>query len=644
MALGRKFEVREFRSRANTFVIIASILFLILIARLWYLQIWKGNYYRNFSEENRIVKIWRPAPRGIIFDRNKKVLVSNRPSFDLTITRAYTKDLVKTLEYLKSTLNLDYEKEDLAREITRMKQMNMYRQYTLLRDLPWEQLAFIETNKFRDVLNGVDIDDVKPLRNYLAGPIGAHFIGFLGEIDERKLEALQDKDRENPYKLGDYIGIFGSEKKFERHLRGIDGINPAEVDARGRIRKNKKSVNVKISFMHLARKPIRGDNITLSIDADLQKVAYDLFKEEESGSIVALDPRNGDILAMVSYPSFSPEIFAKKVSNKQWRALNNDPMLPLMDRTQRGQYPPGSTFKLIVAAAALEEGLVDTDMKVRCNGTFRLGRRVYRCHKKEGHGIVNIHDAIVKSCDVYFWHVGLKVGIDLISDYARLFGLGEPTGIGMNDEKMGLVPTRQWKLKARREPWQLGETLSTAIGQGFNTATPLQLAYMVATVANKGTLYEPRILLSVETPGYQLIKGPSLLGTPKRKLKISEKTWSIIHLAMRDVANSPNGTAYWFSRSQLTTIAGKTGTAQVRGLPPGERRVEKERRFRDHALYVAFAPFENPEIAVAVVVEHGGHGSTSAAPKAKAVIEAYIEKRNKELKELHNSQEIFYVR
>ncbi len=642
MALGRKFEVRELRSRANTFIVIVSIFFFILLARLWYLQIWKGNHYRHFSEENRIVKIWRPAPRGFVFDRNKKVIMNSRPSFDLIITRAYTKNLRETLQYLQTSLNLDFEEEDIDREITRMQQMNLYRQYTFLRDLPWENLAFIETNKFRDILSGVDIDHVKPLRNYVYGPVGAHFFGYLGEIDERKLQAIKANDTENPYKLGDYIGIFGGEKKFERHLRGIDGIDPAEVDARGRIRK--ESVNKKISFAHLARRPIGGNSITMTIDIDLQKVAYDSFKEGESGSIVAVDPRNGELLAMVNYPSFNPEIFAKRVSNKQWRVLNNDPALPLMDRALRGQYPPGSTFKLILAVAGLEEGKIDTDTTVRCNGTFRLGRRVYRCHKKEGHGIVNIHDAIMKSCDVFFFQLGLKLGIDKIADYAKLFGLGEPTGIVMNNEKSGLIPTSKWKLEAKHEPWQAGETLSSAIGQGFDLATPLQLAYMVATIANRGVLYAPRLLKSIEAPSYQLIKTFPAQGAQKRKISISPRTWNIIHNAMRDVANNPNGTAYWFSRSQITTIAGKTGTSQVVGMKPGERRQQSERRFQDHALYVAFAPFENPEIAVAVVVEHGGHGSSIAAPKARAVIEAYIEKQKKEKQYMQEGQEVYYVK
>lgn len=612
------FDIREVKERLTVIIVIIVGLLSILTVRLFYLQVYKGDIYRRFSEKNRITKLWIPARRGIIYDRNLNRIAGNRPSFNLTMTRAYVPNLHDTLFYLDELIKL--EEDNLSERLKSIKRFHKYRPKTILIDMSRDHLALVETHKTNDLMKGINIDDTN-IRHYFYNEIGAHLIGYIGEINERGLRELNRKEGVPKYKLGDFTGKFGIEKKYEEYLRGIDGIKAVEVDARGRIRE--EELIGEIYKKDLERKPKPGLGIVLNVDAELQKVSYESFKEGESGAIVAINPANGEILVLVSYPSFNPEIFAKRISKEKWAELNDNPFLPLIDKTVMGQYPPGSTYKMILLIAALEEGLIDKKFHVTCYGKFRFGNRTYRCHKEKGHGKVGLRDSIIKSCDVFYYKLGLKLGVDKIAEWAKKFGFGTNVGLGMNNEKEGLVPTSEWKYKAKKEKWQPGETISIAIGQGFNLATPIQLANYMATIANGGRLYKPYLLKTIITEKSDYDLENAVKPTLIKDLNLKEDTLKIVHEALHGVVNNPAGTAYWFARTKKVPISGKTGTAQVVALEKSEEL--DERRFKDHALFVAYAPSEDPKIALAVVVEHGGHGSSGASPKAKMIIEKYME-------------------
>jgi penicillin-binding protein 2 len=372
--------------------------------------------------------------------------------------------------------------------------------------------------------------------------------------------------------------------------------------------------------------PVSGYNLILTIDAYVQKVAWEAM-EGRTGAVVAMDPRDGAIYAMVSSPGFDPNLFNGGISSENWNILSRDPRHPMEQRAISGQYPPGSTYKLIVAAAALEEGLITPTKSVLCTGSFELGNRSYRCWQKHGHGMVNLHRAIVESCDVYFYTVGKMLGVDKIAWYAKKFGFGTLTGIDLPREKAGIIPTREWKMARFKQPWQLGETISVSIGQGFNSVTPLQLVSAYSALANGGTVYRPQIVKRIETPDGRIVK----VMKPERKetLPLSKKTIELLKIGLWGVVNEKGGTGSALRRPEQD-VCGKTGTAQVIGLPSAERArraVQSARIYQDHALFTCFAPCNSPEIAVAVIVEHGGHGGSTAAPIARKVVDAYYESK-----------------
>jgi len=612
----------DYVKRAKVLIIFVLVCVVILVGRLWHLQIIQGSVYYKFSRRNSIAQLVVPATRGIIYDNNGNILVDNRPSFNLILTRAYIERIDKTAEFLNSFLHL--ETESLEKKVKDLQHWPRYKPFVFYRDLDRDQLAMIESNSHDVVMNGVSTE-VVPVRYYKFNAIGSHLFGYLGEINSRQLKNLNQTA--NPkYRLGSYLGKFGIEKKYEKYLRGTDGIEPVEIDAHGKRRYSVRPIEA-IALQELRKEPVPGLNLNLTIDMEIQEIAYNTFEPGETGSLVAINPANGAVLAMVSVPSFDPSIFATRIDPKDWQALMSNPEHPLQDKILTGMYAPASTYKTIVAIAALEEGIVSKHDKVTCKGGLRVGNRYFRCWQKHGHGKMNITRALIESCDVFFYKLGLELGVDKIAEYARKFGLGEATGISLNNEKSGLVPTAEWKLKYRHEPWQLGETPSIAIGQGFNLTTPMQLARMIAIIANKGKIIHPTILRDITNVNNQLMDEfdiRTLANMPiGDKLKISSSTWDIIHEALFGVVNDKKGTAYWFSRSKYFPIAGKTGTAQVISLKSVD---PNDRRHKDHALFVAFAPLDDPKIAVAVIVEHGEHGSSGASPKAKAVIEAYLSK------------------
>ena len=579
-----------------TILIVTSILFLIF--RLWYLQIIKSDELKLLAENNRVRTIPLKAYRGKIFDRNNKEIINSRPSFNLLLTPEDVKEPERILSIIASRFKIDVDR-------IKMKIKNSYTPFqpvTLKRNLSWEEVAFIEEH--RTDLPGVFLD-IEPVRNYVHGEAASHVFGYVGEITKLQL----DNQRNSDYRLGDLIGQYGIEKRYESTLKGKRGSKYVEVDAVGRELKVLREV-----------KPDFGYNLYLTIDIELQKEAEELF-EGKNGALVAMDPRDGSIIAMVSKPSFNPNFFAGGVSKEYWSNLTADNYKPLQNRAIQGQYPPGSVFKIITVTAGLEEGVITPATIINCPGFFKLGKKTYRCWKKSGHGKMDLQNALIQSCDVFFYTVGFRLGVDRLSQYAYSSGLGNSTDIDLEGEKAGLIPTSDWKERAKGEPWVAGETLSVSIGQSFNLVTPIQLANMISAVANGGTIFKPRIVYKIETEsGVNEVK-PEIKG----KLAAAQKTLDIIRDSLRGVVSDARGTGRAATISGIV-VAGKTGTAQVIKMKESEDKADEDLpyEFRDHAWFVAFAPYENPTIAVAVLVEHGGHGGSAAAPIAGRLIKKYL--------------------
>ncbi|MGV8057863.1 MAG: penicillin-binding protein 2 [Smithellaceae bacterium] len=603
-------EPAEFRQKLKIIIVLILSALTILLVRLWYLQVIKGDDLKQRSENNSI-RFRNIMPlRGLIMDRNRHVVVDNRPSFDVLYMPRRGKHPDLLLEKLKEL----YKSKSLEFSYDQPfpRQMKPYLPVRLEKNVDMEKVALVETNTLD--LPGIYID-VSPVRLYLDGETIAPVIGYTGEISKEELE----KDDEE-YASGDIVGKHGVEKFLDPYIRGSRGAELVEVNAYGKEIKNLGRID-----------PVSGYNVVLNIDADLQKTAWEAF-EGRPGAAVALDPRNGAVLAMASSPSFDPNLFNSGFSGAQWSKIANNPLTPLSNRAISGQYPPGSTYKMIVAAAALEEGIITPDTKFNCDGSYDFGNRKFRCWQKKGHGAISLHRALVESCDVYFYNVGRQLGVDKIAHYAKLFGLGGATGIDLPNEKNGLIPTKQWKLAKLRQSWQPGETISLSIGQGFNLLTPLQLASAYSALANGGSLWQPQLVKSIETVDGKIYK--EFLPQKKGELSLKKETIDFLGRALWGVVNEPNGTGK-AARRPNADVCGKTGTSQVIGLPENEK-ARREKKVgvlqRDHALFVCFAPLKDPEIAIAVIVENAGHGGSVAAPIARKILDAYFEgkKKNKQ--------------
>jgi len=596
-----RYDPGEYRDRFTLFfwVILAAVCLLVL--RLWYLQIIKGEELLKRSENNRIRIRDVKAMRGIILDARGVVLVENRPSYDVVIFPEDVKDLKGLVEKLETlyakvglTFPMDYE--------TILENRRPFTPLRVDRNVSREKLALVETHSLD--LPGVGID-VMPVREYYYGESMAHVIGYIGEVSRDELE----REKSAGYKSGDFIGKFGLEKALDRYIRGKPGGEQVEVNVVGRKVKTLGRVE-----------PVQGYRVVLTIDSQVQKAAWAAM-EGKAGAVVALDPRDGSILALVSRPGFDPNLFNRGVSADVWEKISSNPLHPMENRAIAGQYPPGSTYKLIVAAAALEEGIITPETSFNCPGSFEMGTRTFRCWRKHGHGRVSLHRAIVESCDVYFYNVGKLLGVDRLAQYAQAFGLGARTGVAMAGERRGLIPTRDWKLARFGVPWQPGETISIAIGQGYNTATPLQLANAYAAVANGGEFFTPRVVQRIETDDGEIIE--EFRPEKKAVLPVSRENLQLLKRALWGVVNEPGGTGGQ-ARVAGRDVCGKTGTAQVIGMAEGDDGSAYPYEYRDHALFVSFAPRDNPEIVVAVVAEHSGHGGSAAAPVARKVLEAYF--------------------
>lgn len=595
-------ETSEYKGRVFLTTVFVVAAFFALLVRLWYLQVKEGDYYRKLAESNRIRTVKSPAPRGIISDRNGVKLADNRPGFDLYLVSEDVTDWHGTKETLERLIGIDSRTID--EKLERSKNRPPFQAVKLKEDLAWEEAVKIET--FKHEMPGVMIE-VTPKRNYIFGEAMAHLIGYLGEISEKELKDVKGGN----LSPGDLIGKFGLERSFEQELSGVDGAKELEVDALGR---KMRLVNQASAYP--------GSDVKLTIDARAQMAAWAALKDK-AGAAVAIEPSTGRILAMVSAPSFDPNILSSRISNDEWNKIVENPLDVLSNRAIQGQYPPASTFKPIHAAAALEEKVITPATRIYSGPSFRFGNRDFRDWKEEGHGVINVHRAIVESSDTFFYQVGLKLGVDRLARYSKGFGFGAKTGISLANEKSGTVPSSEWKKKAYGVRWYEGETVSVSVGQGYMLSTPLQLANAYAAIANNGTLYVPQVIDSITTPMGTMVKG--FLPVKRSELNVSKDTLAYVRKALEGVVQEAGGTAGFLKASGLD-MAGKTGTAQVSKLIRRTKDVKSiAYKLRDHAWFAGYAPYGDPKIAVAVIVEHGGFGASAAAPIALEIIRAYLD-------------------
>ena len=572
-------------------------LLFLLIFRLYYLQVYQADRYKTLADENRISTRLLVPPRGIIYDRHQNMLAGNRQNFQALMVAEQTTNIDDTLNAFKKIMPLDEEEEERIRKD--LKKNRSFVPVKIKDNLSWEQATQILLNA--PDLPGVIIDEGLS-RYYPYGDIFAHVIGYVAAVAEDDVK--DDPLLEVP---GFKIGKSGIEKLYERELRGKAGNQKLEVNAVGRIMKEIERED-----------GVSGDNVELSLDVRLQKKAYELLGEE-SGAIVMMNVKTGEILAFASAPAFDPNSFTNGLSVDEWKELNSNEKNPLLNKAVAGLYSPGSTFKMVVGLAALESGTVDRQSRSFCAGKMVLGNHTFHCWKDIGHGYINIVQALQHSCDIFFYETAQKLGINKIAAMARRFGLGAKTGIGIENEKSGLIPDTEWKLKRFGEPWQQGESIISGIGQGYILTTPLQLATMVSRIANGGYEIHPTFR-----------KVDATKSVSPKSMGLSPQNIQMIHQGMYDVVNTPGGTAL-MARFNFNgqRMAGKTGTTQVRRISMKERQsgVLKQNelpwKYRNHALFVGYAPHDNPKYGVAVLVEHGGSGSSVSAPMGgKMLLEA----------------------
>jgi len=605
--MSRRFAIKDLYSENRLFLSRVVIIFIVvllltsaLIARLIYLQITGHEYYAAQANNNRIKISSLPPTRGIIYDRYGRILADNIPSYSLELTPELIPDINKTLTKLK--ILLDLSDETLSHFKKQLSRHHTFDSIPIL--LQMDETTVSRFAVVQHQFPGVDIQ-ARLIRHYPYGAITAHLIGYVGRINESELKTLST----TRYKGTHTIGKTGIEKTYERQLHGIPGHSEVETNAQLRPIKVIKS-----------EAPTPGKDLHLTLDIELQNIAYQAFKNH-NGAAVAIEIATGDILSMLSHPGFDPNPFSSGISSKAYKALQQSDRKPLFDRALRGQYPPGSTLKPFIGLAGLQYALTEINTPLFCPGYYQLPNvnHRYRDWKSWGHGFVTLKDAIVQSCDVYFYDLARALGIDRINHFLSQFGFGQKTGIDLVGEKSGLLPSRNWKRQNKNLPWYPGETLITGIGQGFIQTTPLQLAVATATLANQGISIQPHLIQSTNASQQKPI-------TQKIKLD-SAHVNDIIH-SMVNVVHTPKGTAYTLSQNITFKIAGKTGTAQVFTVKQKDKYdAEKlKEKLLDHALFIAFAPAEAPKIAVAIIVENGGHGGSTAAPIAKKIIMQYLKK------------------
>ena len=564
-----------------------TLLFLVLIGRLYFFQVIEGEKYISESRSNSIRAVTLEAPRGLIFDRNGTVLAENRASYTISaIPIEISDDTIARLGDL-----IGRNSEDLKNKI-RDRSLNRFKPVALQRDAPFEIVSRVEEHIIE--LPGVTVE-IGPTRLYPYRFLGSHFLGYVAEVNREQLERFKAKG----YLAGDLIGKSGIEKVYEDHLRGQNGIKYVEVNARGQEIGPFDGVDPVI--------PIPGDNVHLSIDAKVQLTAEQAIPDSLAGSLVAIDPRNGEVLAFVSKPNFDPNLFPTGISQSNWKAINEHPRKPLLNRVTQGLYPPASTMKIVTGAAGIEEQLTEGGARFQsylsCIGGYRIGNRWARCWHR-GHGNLDLNGALVNSCDVYFYQLGLRLGLDIWAGYARMFGLGSKTGVDIGEEKTGTIPDMAYFTGSKDKVWTRGKMLNVAIGQGEVLVTPVQMSVLMAAVANNGIIYTPNLMRSIESPGGEVIvtSEPSI----KDSIRVNPETMQFIKTSLVNVVNTGTGAR---ARIREFQVAGKTGTAEN---PHGE----------DHSWFVGYAPADQPTIAVVTILENAPHGA--AVPIVRRVIESHL--------------------
>jgi penicillin-binding protein 2 len=602
-------EVQHFRARvlvASVFVLSA---FAILVARLAWLQVVKHEAYREKAEANRIAVLPVAPNRGLIKDRNGAIIARNYSAYTLEVTPAKVENLEQTIDELAKVV--DIQPRDRRRFKKLLEETKRFDSIPIRTRLSDEDVARFTANRFR--FPGVELR-ARLFRDYPLGEIASHMIGYIGRISPRDLERVERlaEARGDPaiYNGTEHIGKVGVEQSYESELHGTPGVEEVEITAGGR------------AVRTLSRKPsLPGNNLILSVDIELQKIVERAFGDRR-GALIAIEPATGDVLAFVSKPTFDPNLFVDGIDPKSWDELNNDPDKPLLNRALRGTYPIGSTYKPFLALAALETGKRRPDQVIQDNGTFLFGNRVFRDSNKVPLGPVDLHRSIVKSSDVYYYQLANDLGVDAIHDFMKPWGFGQITGIDVEGEQTGILPSSAWKEKRFKQKWYAGETISIGIGQGYNAFTLLQLAHATANLANSGVVMKPHLVKAIEDPR-----------TGERRLTVRDKSYQIavrpehmkfVRDAMVDVNISGTGRSAF--QGVPYKVGGKTGTAQVVGIKQGEKYNEARvaERHRDHSLFIAFAPADDPKIAMAIIVENGGFGARAAAPIARQVLDYYL--------------------
>jgi penicillin-binding protein 2 len=601
-------EVFRFQVRLGVAAVFVLVLFAVLAARFFYLQVVQREHYTTLAEANRISIVPVVPNRGLILDRHGEVLAGNFSAYTLEIAPGRVQDLDGLIERLSEVVEIT------PRDVRRFKRLReegkSFESLPIRTRLSDEEAARFAANRFR--FPNVEIK-ARPFRHYPLGEQVSHVIGYIGRINDRDLEELRDSGRYANYRGSDYIGRTGIEKTYEQELHGLTGLEEVEVDASGR------------ALRTLSRAaPTAGNNLRLALDSRLQAVAEQAFGDFR-GALVAIEPSTGGVLALVSKPGYDPNLFVEGIDPQNWKALNESPERPLNNRALRGVYPPGSTIKPFMALAALELKLRRPEDSIADPGFFTLPGKThrYRDWKVGGHGVVDLHKSVVVSCDTYYYGLAVDMGIDAIHKFLGHFGFGERTGIDIEGEVGGLLPSQDWKQRRFKERWYVGDTVSVGIGQGYMLATPMQLAFATAVLANGGTAIRPHVVQAVENAATGAVRTVGV--EPAYAVAFRRENLQRVKNAMVDVMR-PGGTAAKAGLNAGYEFAGKTGTAQVIGMKQGEKYDESKVReeHRDHALFVAYAPADAPTIALAILVENGGSGSGTAAPIARIVLDYYL--------------------
>ena len=601
-------EQHNFKLRLAVLGLLVLIAFCLLAARFYFLQIKRYDYYQTLAENNRISIVPITPNRGLISDRNGVVLAHNFFVYTLEVTPSKVGDLDATISEIAKLVEVSTT--DLKRFNKQMSESHDFESIPLRTHLNEVEAAKFAVNRYR--FPGVELKS-RLFRHYPFGKMGAHMVGYIARINDKDIENLDDADLLSNYKGSDHIGKSGIEQSYETALHGKTGFQQVEINADGR------AVRVLSS-----QAPTSGNNLILSVDSKLQAIAETAFGDRR-GALVAVKPSTGEVLAFVSMPTFDPNLFVDGIDFDNWNALNNSLDKPLINRPLRGIYPPGSTFKPFAALAGLEAGLRHPPFSISDNGYFTLPNSThrYRDWKPGGHGSVDIRRAITISCDTFFYGLAMELGITRLTDFVRHFGFGQKTGVDIAGEIPGLLPTPEWKMRRYKQPWYMGETVIAGIGQGYTLVTPMQLAQATAILANKGVAMRPRLVNAIT----DATTGATSLtqAVVNEKIPLDEKNLELVRLGMIDVT-LPGGTAASVGANAGYSIAAKTGTAQVVGIKQNEKYNANaiDERHRDHALFIAYAPAEEPKIALAVIVENGGHGGSAAGPIARKVMDYYL--------------------